>query len=247
LPERPVTEDRGGAYYQDDGPPVEKGPDPIKVPNAVPREEPRSQYGNAPYTVFGKRYYPMRSAMGYREVGEATWYGKKFHGRKTSSGEIYDMYKMTAAHKTLPLPTYVRVRRLDTDETVVVRVNDRGPFLRGRIIDLSYVAARRLGLVALGKAKVEVVAIDIFGRQSLPKKTGSFLEAGRFRLPENAENLRRRLLKKELSPVDIVPDETEGVVYYRVRIGPIEKHQSVDRYILRIQAETGVAPRKVSE
>ena len=86
LPERSVTEDRGGAYYQDDGPPVEKGPDPIKVPDAVPREEPRSRYGNAPYTVFGKRYYPLRSAMGYREVGEATWYGKKFHGRKTSSG-----------------------------------------------------------------------------------------------------------------------------------------------------------------
>jgi rare lipoprotein A len=157
------------------------------------------------------------------------------------------MYKMTAAHKTLPLPTYVRVRRLDTDESIVVRVNDRGPFLRGRIIDLSYVAARRLGLVELGKAKVEVVAIDIFGQQLLPKKIGSFLEAARFRLPENAENLRRRLLKKELGPVDIVPDETEGVVYYRVRIGPIEKDQSVDRYILRIQAETGVAPRKVSE
>ena len=247
LPERPVTEDRGGAYYQDDGPPVEKGPDPIKVPNAVPREEPRSRYGNAPYTVFGKRYYPLQSAMGYREVGEATWYGKKFHGRKTSSGEIYDMYKMTAAHKTLPLPTYVRVRRLDTDETVVVRVNDRGPFLRGRIIDLSYVAARRLGVVVLGKTKVEVVAIDIFSRKSLPKKTGRFLEAARFRLPENAENLRRRLLKKELGPVDIVPEEAEGIVYYRVRIGPIENDQSVDRYILSIQAETGVAPRKVSE
>ena len=247
LSELPVTEDLGGAYYQDDGPPVEKGPAPSKVADAVPREEPRSRYGNAPYTVFGKRYYPLRSAMGYREVGEASWYGKKFHGRKTSSGEIYDMYKMTAAHKTLPLPTYVRVRRLDTDETVVVRVNDRGPFLRGRIIDLSYVAARRLGVVALGKTKVEVVAIDIFSRQSLPKKTGRFLEAARFRLPENAENLRRRLLKKELGPVDIVPEEAEGIVYYRVRIGPIENDQSVDRYILSIQAETGVAPRKVSE
>jgi rare lipoprotein A len=200
-----------------------------------------------PYTVFGKRYYPLRSAAGFREVGEATWYGKKFHGRKTSSGEIYDMYKMTAAHKTLPLPTYVRVRRLDTDETVVVRVNDRGPFLRGRIIDLSYAAARRLDLVAPGKAKVEVVAIDIFGQQSLPKKTGILLEAARFRLAENAETLRRHLLKKKLGPVDIIPDETEGVVYYRVRIGPIAKDQSVDRYILRIQAETGVTPRKVSE
>jgi rare lipoprotein A len=185
--------------------------------------------------------------MGHREVGEASWYGKKFHGRKTSSGEIYDMYKMTAAHKTLPLPTYVRVRRLDTDETVVVRVNDRGPFLRGRIIDLSYVAARKLGLVALGKAKVEVVAIDILSRKSLAKKTGSFLEAARFRLPENAESLRRRLLKKELGPVEIVPDEAKGIVYYRVRIGPIEQAESVGRYILSIQAETGVAPRKVSE
>ena len=102
-------------------------------------------------------------------------------------------------------------------------------------------------MVALGKTKVEVVAIDIFDRQLLPKKTGRFLEAARFRLPENAENLRRRLLKKELGPIDIVPEEAEGIVYYRVRIGPIENDQSVDRYILRIQAETGVAPRKVSE
>jgi rare lipoprotein A len=247
LPERPVTEDRGGAYYQDDGPPAEKGPDPVEVPNAVPREEQPSEHGNSPYTVFGKRYYPLHSARGYREVGEATWYGKKFHGRKTSSGEIYDMYKMTAAHKTLPLPTYVRVRRLDTNESVVVRVNDRGPFLKGRIIDLSYVAARKLGVVSLGKAQVEVVAIDVLTRQLLPKKTGNFLEAARFRLPENAENLRRRLLKKELGPVDIVFEESEGIVYYRVRIGPIAKNQSVDQYISGVLAETGVLPRKVSE
>lgn len=247
LPDRQVTEDRGGAYYQDDGPPVQKGPDPTTVPDAVPREEPRSQYGNASYKVFGKRYYPLQSARGYREIGEASWYGKQFHGRRTSSGEIYDMYKMTAAHKTLPLPTYVRVRRIDTDETVVVRVNDRGPFLKGRIIDLSYMAAIKLGVVTLGKAKVEVVAIDILSRELLPEKPGTFLEAGHFRLPGNAENLRRRLLKKELGPMDIVSKEAEGVVYYYVRLGPIENDLSVDQIILKIRAETGVSPRKVSE
>ena len=128
--------------------------------DAVPRPEPRSKYGNPPvYEVFGENYTVLPSSHGYRERGVASWYGKKFHGRLTSNREPYDMHAMTAAHKSLPLPTYVRVRNLKNDRTVVVRVNDRGPFVHNRIIDLSYAAAQRLDMVDDGTSLVEVTAI----------------------------------------------------------------------------------------
>lgn len=131
------------------------------VKDAVPRVEPRSKYGNPrSYVVFGKRYHTRDSSKGFVERGLASWYGKKFHGRKTSSGERYNMYAMTAAHKSLPLPTYVKVTNLDNGRSTVVRVNDRGPFHGGRVIDLSYAAATKLGVVRHGTARVEVRAID---------------------------------------------------------------------------------------
>ena len=127
------------------------------VPDAVPRDEPRSRYGNkSPYVVFGKRYTVLADASGYRERGVASWYGAKFHGAKTSSGEPYDMYAMSAAHKTLPLPCYARVTNLETGASVIVRVNDRGPFKDNRVMDLSYAAATRLGITAKGTGLVEV-------------------------------------------------------------------------------------------
>ncbi len=129
-------------------------------PDAVPRPEPYSRYGNGPvYEVLGSRYTVLPTAAGYQERGVASWYGQKFHGRLTSSREVYDMYEMTAAHKTLPLPTYVRVRNLSNGRSIVVRVNDRGPFLHNRIIDLSYAAALRLDMVKDGTSLVEVTAI----------------------------------------------------------------------------------------
>ena len=132
-----------------------------KIPNAVPRAEPKSQTGNpASYRVFGKTYYVMDSAKGYVQRGIASWYGTKFHGRKTSSGEIYNMYKMTAAHTKLPLPTYVQVTNLKNGRKIIVKVNDRGPFHSNRIIDLSYVAAKKLGIIATGTGLVEVRSID---------------------------------------------------------------------------------------
>lgn len=135
-------------------------PDVSGVPDAVPVHEKRSRYGNPPhYEVFGKRYYVMDSAHGYFERGVASWYGEKFHGRRTSSGEPYDMYSMTAAHKSLPLPTYVRVTNLKNGREVVVKVNDRGPFVHNRIIDLSYTAAARLGIIEHGTGLVSVEAL----------------------------------------------------------------------------------------
>ena len=131
------------------------------VQNAVPRVEPRSRYGNPDsYVVYGKRYYTLASGRDYRETGGASWYGTKFHGRRTSSGEPYDMYAMTAAHKSLPLPSYVEVTNLANGRKVIVRVNDRGPFHDGRIIDMSYAAAVKLGMLGKGTAHVEVRTIE---------------------------------------------------------------------------------------
>lgn len=148
-----------GGYYKDDGPHKKVLVNINAIQDAIPRHEPRSKAGNKPYTVFGKIYFPLKSARGYRAKGVASWYGKKFHGNRTSNGETYNMYAMSAAHKTLPLPSYVRVTNLDNKKSVVLRVNDRGPFLHNRLIDLSYVAASKLGITATGTGRVEVTAI----------------------------------------------------------------------------------------
>jgi rare lipoprotein A len=146
---------KSGGYFEDDGPGATP-PDLAKIADAVPKTEPLARSGNKPYEVYGKTYVPMAAAADYRERGVASWYGKKFHGRRTSSGEPYDMYAMTAAHKTLPLPSYVRVRNLENGRSAIVRVNDRGPFLHNRLIDLSYAAAAKLGIVGSGTGMVEV-------------------------------------------------------------------------------------------
>lgn len=139
--------------------------DVANIPDAVPRDEPLSQYGNPEsYTVYGETYQVLPTAQGYNERGYASWYGRKFHGRRTSSGEIYDMYQMTAAHRTLPLPTFVKVRNLENNRVITVRVNDRGPFHSDRIIDLSYAAAAKLGILDAGSAMVQVEAINPGGR-----------------------------------------------------------------------------------
>ncbi len=131
------------------------------IPDAVPRAEPRTIAGNkSPYTVLGKTYYVLPASKGYKERGIASWYGNKFHGRNTSNGEVYNIYGMTAAHKTLPIPSYVRVRNLNNNKVIVVRVNDRGPFHAGRIIDLSYAGAKKLGFLDQGTAPVEVEALE---------------------------------------------------------------------------------------
>jgi rare lipoprotein A len=174
---------RPGGYFEDDGPDA-RVPDVSHVPDATPRPEPLARSGNKPYSVYGKQYAPLASAAGYRERGIASWYGKKFHGRRASSGETYDMYAMTAAHKTLPLPSYVRVRNLENGRSVTVRVNDRGPFLHNRLIDLSYAAASRLGIVGTGTGIVEIEAIDASQGNTLVAAAGSpGVELGRVSSP----------------------------------------------------------------
>jgi rare lipoprotein A len=148
-----------GGYYKDDGP-HERPPDNLdRVADAVPRSEPLHKFANRPYQALGKQYVPMTSLQPFRQRGLASWYGKRYHGQKTSSGEVYDMYQMTAAHPTLPIPSYARVTSTKNGRSVVVRINDRGPFRSGRVIDLSYVAAHKLGYIQAGEAMVEVESI----------------------------------------------------------------------------------------
>jgi rare lipoprotein A len=144
------------AYYADDGPPESVPADIAAIPDAVPRDEPYHRYANRPYTVFGRSYAPVVNDDPMRERGNASWYGRKFHGQKTASGEIYDMFAMTAAHKTLPIPSYAKVTSVASGRSVVVRVNDRGPFHDGRVIDLSYAAAAKLGIANPGSGLVDV-------------------------------------------------------------------------------------------
>ena len=147
---------RPGGYYKDDGPGDRL---PGNVADAVPRAEPLHKFANRPYTAMGKEYVPMTSLQPFRQRGMASWYGKRYHGQKTSSGEVYDMYAMSAAHPTLPIPSYARVTNLANGRSVVVRINDRGPFHSARIIDVSYAAAHKLGFIQAGAAQVEVEAI----------------------------------------------------------------------------------------
>ncbi len=230
-----------------------EGPiDLSKVKDAVPRIEPRSRYGNPPsYQVFGKTYHVLDSARGYRERGIASWYGTKFHGRRTSSGEPYDLLKMTAAHKRLPLPTYVEVHNLENDKRIVVRVNDRGPFHDGRIIDLSYAAAHRLGMAAKGTAPVEVVAIDprewarTHGRSAPPEKVlprrgdgpRAWVQVGAFGSLDNAERLRRALKARvaDVTGVQVSDDATSGL--HRVRVGPLKNAYAAERLAARLREE----------
>lgn len=204
----------------------------------TPREEPRSRYGNrSPYTVLGKKYFVLDSSKGYKERGTASWYGTKFHGRSTSSGEIYDMCQFSAAHKTLPVPSYARVTRLDTGQSVIVRVNDRGPFHAGRVIDLSFAAASKLGINRTGTAKVEVEAISDATWQStarLERSTQSgaaiapqgdeiiLLQVASFSNEDNAKALRKRLNAADIDNVSIEKHRLDGNPVWRVRIGPVK-------------------------
>lgn len=218
------------------------GPGSSRIPNipgdAVPRPEARSKHGNGPvYDVRGKRYTVMQSSVGYHERGVASWYGNKFHGNLTSNREIYDMYAMTAAHKTLPLPTYVRVRNLRNNKTIVVRVNDRGPFVSNRIIDLSYVAALKLDMIRDGTSLVDVTAIDFEPPKgdrptrkitppnppgaAVPALNQIFVQVGAF---GDRANAARRLALISRSGIDgafIHKDDSSMPALYRVRIGPV--------------------------
>ena len=201
------------------------------IPDAIPIDEPITKSGNtSPYQQFGETYQVLSSSRGYRETGVASWYGSKFHGRKTANGDIYDMYAMTAAHRTLPIPTYLKVTNLDNQNSVIVRVNDRGPFHKERLIDLSYVAALKLGFAEQGTTNVSVQAIDPSSntqnnsQQALQK---TYLQVGSFKNQQSAISLAATL-SNSLGMHLTIKDINHS---FKVLLGPIEN----DRELLRLK------------
>jgi len=215
------------------------------IPDAVPKYEPRSRRGNPPfYTVLGKRYHVLDSAEGYVERGVASWYGPTFHGELTSMGEKYDMYAMSAAHKTLPLPAYARVTNLSNGKSVVVRINDRGPFAKNRIIDLSYTAAAKLDMIKDGTALVEVRTLMPGSDDSLRRADETppqvlYVQAGAFADEQNAKRLVERLKAGGISNVFVRAPLGEGPRVFRVRAGPVSSTVEFDRLAARL-AKLGV-------
>lgn len=229
------------------------------VPDAVPRVEPLSRGGNPQtYVVLGKRYRTLPSSSGFVERGIASWYGRKFHGRYTSNGERYDMYSMSAAHKRLPIPTYLEVTNLENGRKVVVRVNDRGPFHENRIIDLSYAAASRIGMLGKGTALVEIRAIDPAAPRTgqrtrvastlvpqvqppaptqtvqapappVPAAPRIYLQAGAFSNSDNAERMRQRLVQGLANNVRVVPVAAANGPVHRVQVGPLSSVEIADQ------------------
>ena len=233
-----------------DGPPATGTAVPGRLPpDAIPREEPRSQYGNPPfYEVYGTRYQVLESSYGFRQRGVASWYGNKFHGKATSSQEPYDMYAMTAAHKTLPLPTYVRVRNLRNNRSVVVRVNDRGPFVDNRIIDLSYSAALKLDMIREGTSLVEITALSYDAppedaqdvptrveKQAPARENEIFVQVGAFGDAENAKRRYALLREHGIQGAFVHKDTTRKPALYRIRIGPIDGVADYDDLVARLR------------
>lgn len=245
----------GGGYYQDDGPGDNPPPDLDAIPDAVPKVEPLHRFANKPYTVLGQTFVPDTSFKPYKAEGLASWYGRKYNGKNTSSGELYDMYAMTAAHPTLPIPSYVRVTNPANGKSVVVRVIDRGPFLSNRLIDLSYTAAYKLGILQQGSALVDVELINPSAPAATPAvaeasppqpvqeaaipldadQGGYFLQLGAFSAQQNAENFSSRI-RDQLSKFGgtLRIHATNGL--FRVHLGPY-----------RTQAEARTAAAQVQE
>lgn len=241
APERGVTK-LGGGYYKDDGPGDNPPPNLDAVPDAVPRLEPLHRFANRPYVALGQSYTPDTELRSYKEIGTASWYGRRYHGQRTSSGETYDMYGMTAAHRTLPIPSYARVTNVANKRSVVVRINDRGPFHNDRVIDVSYTAAYKLGMLQGGSTQVEVEAIDPRGAVATarlaeqPKLAeapltappavapaaengGIYVQLGAFGAQENAEQFRGKLKLELAQLADKLQVMPVGRLF-KVRAGP---------------------------
>lgn len=253
--EKPAQTPGKGGYYLDDGPGDNPPADIDAIADAVPRIEPPLARANRPYTALGGSYTPMTEYQPYRASGVASWYGRRYHGQKTSSGEIYDMYGMTAAHPILPIPSYVRVTNPENGRSVIVRVNDRGPFKKDRLIDLSYAAAYKLRLIGKGSGMVEVEAIDVLTYdaksaqpslsldKSIEVKTvaagTTYLQLGAFKQKENADQLRDRISQSGMAGGGVIESwYNEGI--YRVRVGPYASRAEAERAAAQLKQSLGL-------
>ena len=257
--EAPADIPARGGYYKDDGPGEGAQPDLGAIPDAVPKAEPLHRFANRPYQVFGRDYVPLVRVGPFRQRGVASWYGRRFHGGNTSSGEHYDMYAMTAAHPTLPIPNYARVTSLATGRSVVVRVNDRGPFHADRVIDLSYAAAYKLGTVESGSAPVEIEAVvpggvAVAAAQSAPalapesavpvasaQASGVYLQLGAFAARENAEAFRARMMREFAWLQDAI-QLVAGETLFRLHLGPYRSQDEARAIADRIRSQISLAP-----
>ena len=207
------------------------------APEPEPKAEARSRAGNkSPYTVFGQTYQVLPSAAGYAEEGVASWYGRKFHGRKTSNGETFNMFAVSAAHKSLPIPTFVKITNLDNGRELTVRINDRGPFVKNRLIDLSYAAAAKLDMIATGTARVRVEAVPVANEavltlppapQVAAQNIGRYLQIGVFSNKRQATNLAAELESAIQTPVIVKPADRPGL--FRVAAGPLATDEQLER------------------
>lgn len=265
-PSRPSSPTKPGGYYLDDGPGANPPADLDTRPEPVPKAEPLNKYTARPYTVLGRTYTPYTQLTAYKQRGVASWYGKRYHGQKTSSGEVYDMYGLTAAHTILPLPSYARVTNVANGKSVVVRVNDRGPFHEDRLIDLSYAAAHRLGLIGQGSGMVEVEAI-LPGEPSSPipappapapettpspaavpppvadERGGIFVQLGAFSAAENADAFLGKLridLAWLADTMQVYRDVKSGSGgMYKVHAGPYATREEAEAAAERVRKELG--------
>jgi rare lipoprotein A len=265
APDAPAAGGKPGGYYLDDGPHANPPPNLDAVPDAQPRPEPLRAANMRPYTAMGRTYAPMTALGPYQETGRASWYGKRYHGQPTASGEIYDMYAMTAAHPTLPIPSYARVTREDGTRSVVVRVNDRGPFHSDRVIDLSYTAAYKLRMLADGSMRVRVESI-VPGAEPAPEVAvaqpaaevaaaappepapapgppapGIYLQLGAFAGADNADSFLRRM-RAEIPALDGLATVIPGGGLYRVQAGPYATRDQAQQMAERIERILDLKP-----
>lgn len=246
VPSRPpASQPRGGGYYLDDGPGDNPPANLDQIPDAIPRMEALARGAMRPYSIMGRNYTPMTSLQPYKARGVASWYGRRYHGKQTSSGEIYDMYGMTAAHTTLPLPSYAKVTNLQNNRSVVVRVNDRGPFHSDRLIDLSYTAAHRLGLLSGGSGMVEVESI-IPGAFAPPASVAAFapprpvVEVSAIEIPASPVATPIPAETTSAKPVVAVSSEARG---FFLQLGAFGSSENAENYLNRLRAQVDwIAP-----
>jgi rare lipoprotein A len=261
-----ATQPGRGGYLEGDGPGADEPANLDATPDAVPRAEPLHRYANRPYVALGQNYTPLTTPGDYKERGIASWYGKKFHGQRTSSGETYDMYGMTAAHPTLPIPSYARVTNLANNKSVVVRINDRGPFLHDRIMDLSYVAAHKLGIIGNGSSEVEIASIapdtavattiaiadpvisEPLAPATVPAATNAqpaggnvYLQIGAFKSQQGAESFLAKMRTEfDGSGKQLVLYQKDELV--RVHIGPYASLDEAHVTAEKLQSRLGFKP-----
>jgi rare lipoprotein A len=246
APVEPTEPAPSGGYYQDDGPHEETPSNLGEVPDAEPKSEPLHPFANRPYAVLGKSYTPDEQRQRYRQRGLASWYGKKFHGLRTSSGEVYDMYAMTAAHRTLAIPSYVRVTHIESRKSVVVRVNDRGPFHSNRIIDLSYTAAYKLGMLGEGTTVVDVEAVDpqlseILSARDEKHLKRVYLQLGAFSGRKQAESFVARA-QSQLKPLKQALDIFVKDGLFKVHAGPYKDKREAHAQAAKIGKVLNLKP-----